>query len=111
MKKLSILLLVALLAGVVAGCAAPPAAPATGKGKLKLTSAAKPVETPPESYLTKAFGLIESMTLAKADIAAIIEAVLPVFAAGGKTNKLVVNSRVKQLMEIVAVEHGLKDKK
>lgn len=86
-------------------------APAIGKGKLKLTSAAKPVETPPESYLTKAFGVIESMTVAKSTEEAIMEAVLPIFAAGGKTNKLVVKNRIKQLMEIASVEHGLKDKK
>jgi hypothetical protein len=83
------------------------AAPATGKGKLKLTAAA-----PAESYLAKVFGLVESMTLAKADEAAICEAVIPVYAAGGKSpNKLIVKTRVKQLMEIVAVEHGLKEKK
>jgi len=86
-------------------------APAIGKGKLKLVSAAKPVETPPESYLTKAFAVIESMTVAKSTEEAIMEAVLPIFAAGGKTNKLVVKNRIKQLMEIASVEHGLKDKK
>jgi len=86
-------------------------APAIGKGKLKLASAAKPVETPPESYLTKAFAVIESMTVAKSTEEAIMEAVLPIFAAGGKTNKLVVKNRIKQLMEIASVEHGLKDKK
>jgi hypothetical protein len=93
--------------------AAPPVAPPTkATGKLKLTS--KPAETPValgQSYLAQAFGLIESMTLAKSDEAAIVEAVLPIYASAGKTNKLIIKSRVKQLMEIVAVEHGLKAKK
>lgn len=90
------------------------AAPAAGKGKLKLGTAKPTAPATPvlgKSYLTQAFEMIETMTLAKSDEAAIVEAVMPIYASGGKTNKLVIKTRVKQLMEIVAVEHGLKAKK
>jgi hypothetical protein len=92
----------------------PAAAPAAAAGKAKLKLGAKKEEAAAEpvseSYLTKAFAVIEDMTVKKADEAAILEAVLPIYTAAGKGNKLIIKSRVKQLMEIVAIEHGLKKK-
>lgn len=91
-----------------------PATPAGGKlGKLKLAGKTTPPAAEPAnaSYLTTAFMTVESMVLAKAEESAIVDAVMPIYASAGKTNKLVIKARVKQLMEIVAVEHGLKAKK
>jgi len=93
------------------------AAPTSKLGKLKLglkktDEAPAPASKAEESYFSMAFNTIERMMLEGAEESAIVDAVVPIFtAAGKKPQKLILKTRVKQLMEIISVEHGLKAKK
>jgi hypothetical protein len=85
-------------------------APAKGKlGLLKKKAEVKeePATPPSESKLVEIFSVIEKMVLEETEEKAIVDAVTPLYKANG-VSPLLIKKRVKILIEVIQVEHGIK---